>query len=211
MRGGDQCLTWEYVRRDGADVDAARVALLSCFRYDYCMSATSTPSSLLHGPSAVIGRTPAGSFIKVADLPGSPAAAAAAASRAAAAGTLRHIRHGLYFKGKPTRYGPTQPTAEAVAREVLGTKGVGPAGFSAAHALGVTTQIPALPEFAVAGPKPTGLKGVRVTQRSNMSRRDLTYTEIALLEVLRDPKTLVEGPWSRLVEAARSADFRGQG
>ncbi len=175
------------------------------------MNITSTrASSVLGGPGAAIGRTPAGSFIKVTNLPGSPPAAAAAASRAAAAGTITHVRHGLYFKGKPTRYGPTRPTPEAVAREVLGTKGVGPAGLSAARALGVTTQLPACPEFAVAGPKPTGLKGVRVSQRNNMARRDLSFTEIALLEVLRDPKTLVEGPWARLVEAARSAISQGR-
>ena len=161
-------------------------------------------------PGTVIGRLPAESFLHVHELPGSPSATAAAVSRAAKDGILTRIRHGLYFKGRPTRYGPTRPTPEAVAREVLGNQGVGPAGFSAARALGVTTQIPARPEFAIAGPKPTGLQGVQVHQRSNMARRNLSYLEIALLEVLRDPKTLVEGSWSHLVDAVRPAVSSGK-
>lgn len=185
---------------------ARQMAYLSGTRYDYSMpnalvSRVKAPS----GPAAAIERLPVDSFLRVHDLPGSPAAAAAAASRAAKDGVITHLRHGLYFKGKPTRYGPTRPTPEAIAREVLGPKGVGPAGFSAARAWGVTTQVPASPEFAIAGPKPTALPGVKVHQRSNMARRDLNYLEIALLEVLRDPKTLVEGSWSRLVEATRDA------
>jgi hypothetical protein len=62
---------------------------------------------------------------------------------------------------------------------------VGPAGWSATQVLGLSTQLPAIPELAVAGPTPT-LKGVRFHQRNNLARRGLSFLEIALLESLRD-------------------------
>ena len=80
-----------------------------------------------------------------------------------------------------------------IAEEFLGTRGVGPSGLSAARALGVSTQIPAKPEFAVVVGRYEALKGMfRIHTRKNAARLDLTAQEIALLEVLRDPETLVE-------------------
>jgi hypothetical protein len=97
----------------------------------------------------------------------------------------------------------TRPPTVDVAREVLGTEGVGPAGFSAARHLGLTTQIPAETHLSYWGPIPEGIKGVRIHKRNNTSRRSLNESEIALLEVLRDPQTLVEGGWGALLEVAR--------
>jgi hypothetical protein len=80
-------------------------------------------------------------------------------------------------------------------------RGIGPAGWSASHALGLSTQVPAVPEFAVVGPPPTGVPGVRFHSRRNFARLSLRYHEIALLEVLRDWPDHVERDWSDLERA----------
>ena len=90
-----------------------------------------------------------------------------------------------------------------VAREVLGSEGVGPAGFTAARHLGLTTQVPAEMHLSFWGPIPEGIDGVRIHKRNNARRRSLNESEIALLEVLRDPQTLVESGWDALLEVAR--------
>lgn len=154
---------------------------------------------------------PSGSFVRVNKLPGSPNAASSAVSRAHRNGDLIAIRKGLYWKGARTRYGMTRPSPEAVAAEVLGKVGVGPSGHSAARALGLTTQVPAKPALTVAGPVPTSVPGVRISRRNNMLRRNLNYTEIALLELLRgDWESVVEGGWDALVSVAAGAIEQGR-
>lgn len=157
----------------------------------------------LTSPRAYLDTVPVGRFVRVSELPGNDAAARAAASRAAHRGDLVHVRKGLYYKGEKTRYGMTGPTDDAVAAVVLGRRGVGPAGYSAARALGVTTQVPPRPEYAVVG-HPESADQFKVRSRRNMARLDLTALEIALLEVLRAPKTLIEGGWKALVGAVRN-------
>ena len=167
----------------------------------HLMSATAAMN-----PGKVIARAPRGSFVHVANLPGTDAAKSSAVSRAHRAGELLPVRKGLYYKGVKTRYGMTRPSSEEIASEVLGKTGVGPSGYTAARALGLTTQLPSQPSFTVAGPVPSSLTGFRVSRRNNMRRRKLRYTEIALLELLRgDWETTVDGGWSALVSAYRSA------
>lgn len=113
------------------------------------------------------------------------------------------VRNGLYYKGAKSRFGMTRPSSRDVAREVLGSDGVGPAEFSAAQHLGLTTQVPAELHLCSWGPIPDGIDGVRIHKRNNVRRRSLNESEIALLEVLRDPQTLVEGGWEALVAVAR--------
>jgi uncharacterized protein DUF6088 len=157
-------------------------------------------------PGKALDEIPSGSFVHVSDLPGSPTARSCALSRARKAGTLLLIRNGLYFKGVKTRYGMTRPSSEDVAAQVLGSKGVGPTGVSAARALGLTTQVPARPALTVAGPVPTSVPGVKVSKRNNMRRRDLRYVEIALIELLRgDWEQTVDNGWPALVSAAGAA------
>ena len=157
-------------------------------------------------PSKALAKVPRGSFVRVADLPGTLAAKSSAACRAHKAGNLVAVRKGLYFKGFKTRYGMTAPTPEEIATEVLGTTGVGPTGYSAARALGLTTQVPREPALTIAGPTPTSLPGVKISRRNNMLRRNLRYTEIALLELLRGGwETTVDGGWPALVTAYRAA------
>jgi hypothetical protein len=152
-------------------------------------------------PGRYLEKLPAGSYVHVERLPGTPSAAKSAASRAAARGELVPLRRGLYYKGKRTRYGVATPSPEEVALEVLGREGVGPTGVSAARALNLTTQVPAVPELVTSGPVPTGIKGVRVHKRNNVARRHLNYVEIALLEVLRDWKFTTESSWDGVVAA----------
>lgn len=158
-----------------------------------------------------LARIPVGSFVHTNRLPGSPDAAASAVKRAHQRGELVRIRKGLYFKGARTRYGTTRPSAEAIAAEVLGTTGAGPTGFSAARALGLTTQVPATPAMAVTGPLPTSVPGVKISRRNNLKRLPLTALEIAALELLRgDWETTVDDGWSALTHAISTALARGK-
>lgn len=163
-------------------------------------------------PAAAIRESPEKSFVRVDRLPGSPAAARKAASRAVGEGLLLPVRRGLYYRGRRTRYGLTAPRADEVARAVLGTRGVGPAGYSAARAWGVTTQVP--PVWHVATLRTVDpIDGVEQHERKNLARVDLNEKEIALLELLRAPEIYVEAGWGTLVRrvlaAARAGEIRG--
>lgn len=163
-------------------------------------------------PAAVIRESPEKSFVYVDRLPGSPTAARKAASRAVGEGLLLPVRRGLYYRGRRTRYGLTAPRADQVARAVLGTRGIGPAGYSAARAWGVTTQVP--PVWHVATLRTVDpIHGVKQHERKNLARMDLNETEIALLELLRAPEIYVEAGWDALVRkvrvATRSGEIRG--
>lgn len=155
-------------------------------------------------PGMFLEELPAGAFVRVRDLPGTADAAKSAASRAARSGMIVPVARGLYYKGEKTRYGMTTPTAEEVALEVTRGHGAGPAGVSAARALGLTTQVPAKPHLAVVGRVPGGLPGVHMEKRSNFARLELNYTEIALLETLRSWMTTVDDGWNALVSAVRA-------
>jgi len=132
-----------------------------------------------------VRRAPAGSFIRTSDLPGPRAAVLTALSRLYADGELVRVRNGLYWKGVNSPYGKGRPDRLASAVAAAGGKGVGPSGWTAAQVLGLSTQMAATPELAVTGPAPA-LKGVRFHTRNNAARRDLSFLEIALLEVLRE-------------------------
>ncbi len=102
----------------------------------------------------------------------------------------------------------TRPRVEEIAQEVLGDRGVGPSGYSAARAWGVTTQVPPVLHLAVlfpAGP----IQGIKQVSRRNRARLELNSLEIALLELLREPELLVEVGWDALVSRARAAVHEG--
>lgn len=74
---------------------------------------------------------------------------------------------------------------------------MGPAGWSAALALGLSTQVPRHETIAVPGRAPRNPDNVRfVSRAASAKRRDerLRPAEVALLEVLREWDTLVEVP-----------------
>ncbi len=110
-------------------------------------------------------------------------------------GDLRRVRRGLYWRGRQTPFGMSRPPTSAIVRAVVGGKGVGPAGLSAANDLGLTTQVPARDIVAVPHRVPRPVSQVRFVDRSGRRGRiaaGLLPVEVALLEVL--------GDWDRVVE-----------
>lgn len=155
-------------------------------------------------PRRYLSGLEADSFVRLEQVPGSSLAARSALSRAAKRGELRRVGRGLYFKGRETKYGLTGPTSEAVVREVFGDSGVGPAGISAASALGLTTQVPAQLEISFVGPLPTFLLSIGLHKRNNLRRMRLRYLEIALLEVLRGTDLFIEQSREEVVAVIRA-------
>ena len=144
---------------------------------------------------------PVSSFIRVAAFDGPPNAVEAEFSRMARAGRLLRVRKGIYWKGRRTKLGMVPPSPEAVAIEVAG-RGSGPAGVYAAYRLGLTSQVPGRPAIAVPGKAPADIPGVRFSVRSWRRRElGLKQDEVALIEVLRDWPSAVEGNWADLVAA----------
>jgi len=151
-------------------------------------------------------------FWRPEDFDGSPEAVAKALSRLAHAGDLRRVRRGLYWRGAPTRLGMAPPSPGRFVHEVIDAPGTGPAGWSAALALGLSTQVPRRETIAVPGRAPRNPGTVRfVSRAASAKRRDerLRPPEVALLEVLRDWDTLVEVPTDTAVE--RITDLAGGG
>jgi hypothetical protein len=142
-----------------------------------------------------------GTFIRAGDFDSSRSAVDTALSRLSAARSdLVRVSRGIYWKGVDSRYGPGRPSLLDVAHAAAGNRGVGPTGWTASHVLGLTTQVPAVPELTTVGPVPTRVKDVAFHRRSNANRGDLTFLDIALLEVLRDDLRHVDGGWDALVD-----------
>src|ERR1700716_2295524 len=92
-----------------------------------------------------------GTFFRSSDFSGSTAAVEAAMSRLPSAGVLKRVHRGLYWKGVRSRFGSGRPAALAVGVELAGRRGVGPAGWTASHVLGLTTQVPPSTELTLVG------------------------------------------------------------
>lgn len=147
---------------------------------------------------------PSRTFVAVRDVPGPRRAVETAFSRLAAEGALVHVRRGLYWKGPETRLGMPRPRGSELGLALAGPGG-GPAGVTAARTLGLTTQVPAVDVYAVAGRPRSAPPGVRFVSRSVERRiRGLTSMEVALLEVLRDWPATSESTWPDLVATVRT-------
>jgi Family of unknown function (DUF6088) len=134
-------------------------------------------------------------FWRPEDFDASPDAVTKTLSRLSAAGELSRIRRGLYWRGAPTRLGMAPPTPERLTDEVLGDAGTGPSGWSAALALGLSTQVPRRETISVPGRAPRTPDTIRfVSRAASTKRRDerLRPAEVALFEVLRDWDGLVD-------------------
>jgi hypothetical protein len=156
-------------------------------------------------PGMEIKALPRKSFVTARELKsGTDLAKRSALTHAVKAGALIRLRAGLYYKGEPTRFGMTRPSSAEIARVMFRSGGAGPSGYSAARHLGLTTQVPTQMHIAtVDGAHEVVPAGVRLHSRNNALRRDLNETEIALLEVLRDPMNLVERGWESLIEVVK--------
>lgn len=140
------------------------------------------------------------SFVTTHEVDGPRTAVESAFSRVAADGRIARIRKGLYWKGADTPFGATPPRIEEVALE-LGGRGSGPAGIAAAAWLGLTTQMPSTYLVAVPTRAPTPWGRIRFTQRSvGRLLRDLTPSEVAVIEVLRAGDGVIEVGWDRFAE-----------
>ncbi len=154
--------------------------------------------------------SPVRAFIWATEIPGPRRAVECEMSRLAAGGEIVRVRKGLYWKGPKTRVGMPLPRPAEVAIEVAGV-GSGPADISAAHALGLSTQVPAIEVVAVPGRIPAPIRGVRFVSRSAERRfLRLRPIEIALLEVLRAGPAVIEVPWARVAEIAKRLERAGK-
>ena len=136
-------------------------------------------------------------FWRPTDFSHSPGAVDAALSRLSREGELMRVRRGLYWRGSKTLLGMAPPRPELIAKELVGTAGVGPAGMSAASSLGLSTQIPARAVIAAPVRPPVHTHSVRFVDRSGREGRRsarLEPLEVALLEVLEDPDRFIETP-----------------
>jgi hypothetical protein len=164
-----------------------------------------------------IDRAETNSFIVVREVVehlGARHAVELALARAASQGRVVPVRRGLYWKGTQTRFGSTRPdaldSALAVARAAGFDSGVGPTGWSASHALGLSTQIPARTHVAVPGRVPAPPPGVEFHQRSPRGRHGLGVLDVALLEVLSQFPGQIEASWEDVVAKTRSLMVDGQ-
>ncbi len=125
-------------------------------------------------------------------------AVAAALSRLVKRGLLLRVRKGVYYKPKKSRFGPTTPDAASVAAAVLKRRGIRAVstGLPAYNALGLTTQVSPVLTFAVGrriGSLRTGVPG-RIRLRSVVAVRSLKPAERAVLDALRDLKSIPDAP-----------------
>ncbi|MCZ3390045.1 MAG: DUF6088 family protein [Actinomycetia bacterium] len=115
---------------------------------------------------------------------------------------LVRVAHGLYWRGVESRFGAGRPDSLAVALE-LGGAGAGPAGWSAARTLGLTTQVPAKVEVAAVNPH-TSTASTCFRRRANTLRVNLRAIEVAVLELLRDGVEKFGATWASLVASVRA-------
>jgi hypothetical protein len=145
-----------------------------------------------------VAAAPAGSaftieeFLEVA----SPAAVKTTLSRLSKRGLIDRVRRGIYHKPRISRFGRGSMSPDYIALAAAHGKAPGPAGASAAVALGLTTQIPPRATIAIVGNRPSAVPDVRFVERSNIGRvtAKLRPSEIALLEIVRDGFKWVELP-----------------
>lgn len=120
-----------------------------------------------------------------------------------------HIRRGLYWRGTKTLLGMAPPPAEALVKAVATERrGIGPTGASAANALGLSTQVPRRPAFAVPTRVPESVPArVDMVSRAGCRNRvaaNASPAEVALLEVLRNWGALVEVDDAEATEVIKS-------
>jgi hypothetical protein len=158
---------------------------------------------------ARIDNTPARTFLRADELAAnfdSRNAVDTALSRLAddPAFPLVRVRRGLYWRSSVSKFGKDRPSPTDIVIAVVGDRGgIGPSGWSASRDLGLTSQSPAIEEFATVAPPPTGIKGVVFRRRSNPKRANLRYHEIAAIEVVGAWPAYVDGDWSDVAQAVK--------
>lgn len=104
------------------------------------------------------------------------------------------------------------PKPAVLVAKLVGGVGYGPGGLSAALALGLSTQVPRIEQYAIPTRKPEGISNIdfrsRAARRARLAAK-LRPNEVALLEVLHDWDALVEIP--RTEARDRIAGLLGNG
>jgi hypothetical protein len=137
------------------------------------------------------------------------AAVAKTLSRMAHDGVIRRLRKGVYYRPKTTRFGETKPDLSRVFTRLLDRKHVGwkPSGLAVWNALGLTTQVPAVPTFAVDRRVQLSASKGSVRFRVVPSLHALSAEERGALDALRDlrhvPDTTPAAIVHRLVDLCR--------
>lgn len=107
-------------------------------------------------------------------------------------GELRRVRRGLYWRAHTLAGGRVAPPPLDLVAKVIGIEhGIGPAGASAAHLLGLRSRRPSELVIAVPARAPREIQGVSVLSRAGRQGRitkRLTPHEVALLEILEDER-----------------------
>lgn len=122
-----------------------------------------------------------------ADLPFQ--AVAQALSRLTRQGRLRRLGKGLYYRPRPTAFGPSLPNPNTLRALPLQQKAAFPAGIGAAGLLGFTTQHSARLELATDGlslPRLIVGQEAVIHTRRPPAWRSLRETDAALLDFLRN-------------------------
>lgn len=159
------------------------------------MSGRDNPHSVATEVASIVRRARR-RFFRRGDFVGSRYSVEKALSRLVDRGEVLRIRNGLYWKGADTPFGMSPPNPREVVAAYAAPYPSGPAGISAANLLGLTTQIPRVPEYAAPSTVPDieRISVVRHNPKRANARRSarLNESEVALLEVL--------GAWERSVE-----------
>jgi len=126
---------------------------------------------------------------RLTDFQGMPfTAVAQSLSRLSRQGVLQRLGKGLYYKSRPTAFGPSKPNPSSVRSLSLPGRGVFPSGGAAANLLGFTTQNPARVEVATDGlslPRLIVGQETVIHTRRPTSWRGISETDAALLDFLR--------------------------
>lgn len=148
-------------------------------------------------------------FHRPSDFPWSRTAVDKALGRLVASGELVRVRNGLYWRGSDTPFGMSPPNPREVVSVYADGFPTGPAGLSAANFLGLTTQVPRIPEYAAPSRVPD-IDRIRVRRRGGRrseGRRSarLSESDVALLEVFDVWERVVEMPPDEALERIGAA------
>ena len=127
---------------------------------------------------------------RLTDFQGMPfTAVAQSLSRLFRQGVLQRLGKGLYYKSRPTVFGPSKPNPAMVRSLPLRSHKVFPSGTAAANLLGFTTQNPARVELSTDGlslPRLIVGQETIIHTRRPESWRGISETDAALLDFLRN-------------------------
>ncbi|WP_158786833.1 DUF6088 family protein [Granulicella sp. L46] len=109
-------------------------------------------------------------------------------SRLTRNGTLQRLSKGIYYRSRPTPFGPSRPNPRAIQKLAEQNKAIFPTGIAAANLLGFSTQIPKRSEVATNSlslPKKLIGTETKVHSRRPEAWKNLSQQDAALLDFLR--------------------------